>query len=239
MKLARRAFAVVMVLAVSLFAAPPAQAGGWAATVLDPLSTRIEPNQTYTVGYWVMQHAAHPYDGGYGPLGKTGLKIVVDDGTTHTFDGVPLGQPAHYAATLAVPQRGTWQLYALQGLFDDYLIGTLTVPGGLQARPLPASVAGHEDRHRWGLIQSPDLAAMRAEVPEHAKPAIARGTRTDDRLERDNHEAGEAVHAHDGSRTGIQALALWALLGAGILAGTIVLATHLPARIRRRNLYDD
>ncbi len=231
--------ALVAVLAVPLLAAPSAHAGGWAATVLDPLPTRIEPDQTYTVGYWVMQHAAHPYDGGHGPLGKTGLKIVAEDGTTHAFDGVPLGQPAHYAAALTVPRPGTWQLHAQQGSFDDYLIGTLTVPGKLKLRPLPAAVAGHEDRHQWGLIQSPDLAAIRAEEPEHANPAISNGTRTDDSLVRDNHEAVEPAGAHDGEQNGTSAPALWALVGAGILAGTIVLATQLPARIRRRNLNDD
>ncbi|MQA61809.1 MAG: hypothetical protein GEU86_10005 [Actinophytocola sp.] len=212
MHAAKPVFAVVIVLAWALLATPAAY-----ATVLDPLPDRIEPNQTYTVGYWVMQHAAHPYEG---DLADTGLKIVAEDGTTHTFEGVPLGQPSHYAATLAVPQRGTWQLYAMQGLFDEYLIGTLTVPGGLAARPLPPPVVGHADQHQWGLISSPDLADQ-ADRQAGGSP-------------------GETGHRHDVAPSGqtadeeagtVSAEAVWALIAVAA-AGTLLLARVAGSRIR-------
>ena len=41
----------------------PAQAGGWAVPVLDPLPATVEADRTYTVGYWVLQHGTHPYEG--------------------------------------------------------------------------------------------------------------------------------------------------------------------------------
>lgn len=159
MKPLRLAVALSLALAGSLATAPPAGAGGWAATVLDPLPERIESGRTYTIGYWVLQHAGHPYNGELnesGKLGQTGLKIVSEGGAVHTFDGVRLGQPAHFSAAVVVPHPGTWEVYALQGMFDDYRIGTLEVPGGLEAEPLPSPV--HSDDYEWGRISPPEVA---------------------------------------------------------------------------------
>lgn len=229
MRPAKLALTLMTVLVVPLLAAPPAHAGGWAATVLDPLPTRIEPNQTYTVGYWVMQHAAHPYDGAYGPLGRTGLKIVAEDGTTHTFDGVPLGQPAHYAAALTVPQPGTWQLHARQGRFGDYLIGTLTVPGKLKLRPLPAAVAGHHhDPHRWGLIQAPDLAAMRAQADATSESGTNAGIQGTHR--HDNQASPQTASPGSEGGYGVWTPVLWAVLIVGVLGAILSFARWIPAR---------
>jgi hypothetical protein len=98
-------------------------------TALDPLPEPIRAGRTYTVGYWVLQHGSHPYDG---DLGETGLKLVDEQGRVVTFQGVALREPAHYAAALAIPHAGSWRLYGQQGIFADYQVGTLTVPGGWQ-----------------------------------------------------------------------------------------------------------
>ncbi len=130
--------------------------GGWAVTVLDPLPPPLEPTRSYTVGYWVLQHGSHPYEG---DLGTTGLKLVDPGGRVVTFQGVALREPAHFAAAIAIPHAGTWKLYGLQGVFADYQVGTLTVPGGLTVLRPPAPMTMHNDTH-WGAIRPPDVAAM-------------------------------------------------------------------------------
>lgn len=158
MKPIRLVCALALALAGGLVMASPASAGGWAATVLDPLPERIEAARTYTIGYWVLQHATHPYNGRMnesGELGRTGLRIVSEDGDVRTFDGVRLGQPAHFSAAVVVPHPGTWEVYAIQGVFDQYKIGTLEIPGKLQVEPLPPPV--HGDDYEWGPTGPPEV----------------------------------------------------------------------------------
>jgi hypothetical protein len=151
-----RILLVGAILAAVMLAAAPARAGGWAVTALDPLPQRLQVGRSYTVGYWVLQHGSHPYDG---DLGNTGLKLVDDRGRVVTFQGVALPEPAHFAAAIAIPHAGRWKLYGQQGIFDDYQVGTLTVPGGLAVLRPPTPMAMHRDSH-WGAIRPPDLAAM-------------------------------------------------------------------------------
>src|SRR5215211_6432465 len=122
-RLLRIAAVVMLAAAGALATASPAEAGGWATTLLDPLPPRLEPGRTYTVGYWVLQHGSHPYEG---DLGTPGLKLVDDDGRVVTFQGVALREPAHFAAAIAIPHAGTWKLYGQQGVFAGYQVGTLT-----------------------------------------------------------------------------------------------------------------
>jgi hypothetical protein len=147
---------VAVVLAAVVLLAAPAWAGGWAVTALDPLPRQLKAGHTYTVGYWVLQHGSHPYQGDLGP---TGLKLVDDRGRAVAFQGVALREPAHYAAAIAIPHAGRWKLYGQQGIFADYYqVGTLTVPGGLAVLRPPTPRPVH-DAH-WGAIRPPDLAAM-------------------------------------------------------------------------------
>ena len=159
MSLLRIMVALAAILASAVLTARPAQAGGWAVTVLDPLPLRLEPGRSYTVGYWVLQHGSHPYEGA---LGTTGLKLVDDGGRVVTFEGVALREPAHFAAAIAIPHAGTWKLYGLQGVFADYQVGTLSVPGGLMVLRPPAPMTMHSDTHdtHWGAIHPPDVAAL-------------------------------------------------------------------------------
>jgi hypothetical protein len=77
MRLLRSMPVVGAILVTIVLPAASARAGGWAVTALDPLPQRLQAGRTYTVGYWVLQHGSHPYEG---DLGKTGLKLVDDGG---------------------------------------------------------------------------------------------------------------------------------------------------------------
>lgn len=156
MKALRIVLALTLGCAAALVGTLPAQAGGWAVTVLDPLPSRIEPGRGYTIGFWVLQHGSHPYEG---RLGDVGLTLVDGSGQEVSYPAAPLGEPAHYSATVQVPRAGTWQLFGRQGVFADYQVGTLTVPGGLTVFRPPTPRAPDGDTH-WGAIAPPDVAAM-------------------------------------------------------------------------------
>ena len=94
-----RVVLLLVLVAVGLAPAMPAHAGGWAVTLLDPLPDRFEAGRAYTVGYWVLQHGSHPFEG---ELGKTGLRLV-GPGGEREFIGQPLPEAAHYAVSFAVP----------------------------------------------------------------------------------------------------------------------------------------
>ncbi len=83
-----------------------------------------------------------------------------------TFEGVALREPAHFAAAIAIPQAGTWQLYGQQGIFAEYQVGTLTVPGALTVLRPPAPMTMHSDSHdtHWGAIRPPDIAAIASDT---------------------------------------------------------------------------
>jgi hypothetical protein len=155
MKVLRAVLALCVVLGWVTIAASPAAAGGWAVTLLDPLPDRIEANRTYTVGFWVLQHGSHPYYGGQ--LDPVGLKLVDAKGAATMFAGVPLREPAHYAAAILVPEPCDWKVYGVQGPFADYLVGTLTVPGGLSVLPMPPPSPVGPDQRPWGAVRPPEV----------------------------------------------------------------------------------
>ncbi len=128
---------LALLCAFLLISAPTAAAGNWAVTYVDPVPS-IQPSVTHTVGYWVLQHGTHPYGGD--DLGTTGLRFR-SGSDDRVFSGVPLGQPAHYAVTFALP-AGVYEVFGVQGVFEDHRIGTLTVPGTLLVKPVdPQRVA--------------------------------------------------------------------------------------------------
>ena len=109
----------------------------------------------------MLQHGSHPYDG---DLGETGLKLVDEQGRVVTFQGVALREPAYYAAALAIPHAGSWKLYGQQGIFADYQVGTLTVPGGLAVlRPPTPKQRAPATMAAWNHDRLHGVA--RAEVP--------------------------------------------------------------------------
>jgi hypothetical protein len=142
----------------TLVAPSPARAGGWATTLLDPLPERIESGHTYTVGFWVLQHGSHPFEG---TLGPTSLRLSDASGQSVSFSGAALPEAAHYAAAIVIAHDGQWHLTARQGLFADYEIGTLSVPGQLTVLPTPTPMSmGDEHGDHWGQIRPPLAAAM-------------------------------------------------------------------------------
>ncbi|WP_159104467.1 hypothetical protein [Plantactinospora sp. BB1] len=146
--------ATLVALAGTLLLAPtPAQAGNWAATLLDPLPERLEPGRGYTVGLWVLQHGFRPFEG---DLGRVALRLEDGKGGSLSFPASALPEPAHYAAAVAVPHAGAWTVTAVQGRFTDYRIGTLTVPGGLAVLGVPAPLRADETERYWpGAIRPP------------------------------------------------------------------------------------
>lgn len=183
----RRLIVILAAAAALIAGAPPAaSSGGWAVTYLDPVPGELKPGATYTIGFWVLQHGTHPFEG---ELGPTGLRLTGADGEVQEFPGTPLPERGHYAAAISVP-KGTYELTGVQGVFQPYEIGTLTVPGGVTINPLDpelakALVEPHEDY--WGAIRPPGIpdvkgvpdaepAASPAAGPPTGSPATAAGT---------------------------------------------------------------
>jgi len=156
MRLTTRA-AVVLATALGavLVSAAPAMAGNWGVTTLDPLPDRIEPGRAYTIGFWVLQHGSHPYFGG--TLDPVGLKFVDGKGAATVYKGVALAEPAHYATAVVFQGPGTWQVFGVQGPFQDYRVGTLTVPGGVTTLPVPQPATVGTDEQPWGAIRPPQM----------------------------------------------------------------------------------
>ena len=174
MRLLRITGVAMLAAAATLAVGSPAQAGGWATTLLDPLPGQLEPGQAYTVGYWVLQHGSHPYEGG--DLGKTALRLTDEAGASTTYAGVPLGQAGHYATAVVFPHRGTWRFSSVQGIFADYEIGEVTVPGGLHMAPTPPPMTtDHGDAGHWGAIRPPlaGLPVRATPMPFGDMPAAA------------------------------------------------------------------
>jgi hypothetical protein len=148
-----RALAILAAVVLAGFLVPaPAQAGGWAATVLDPLPERLKPGTPYTVGMWVLQHGSHPFEGKLGPVSLT---LTGDQGTL-TFPAVALIEPAHYAAAIVAPRHGVYKVVAMQGFFAPYDVGTLTVPGGFAATAMPPPVPFEDAEKNWpGPVRPP------------------------------------------------------------------------------------
>lgn len=153
----KRLLALVGALAAVLVLQIPASAGGWAVTYLDPLPEHMQAGQAYTVGYWVLQHGSHP---SVVPLAETGLRLTNPSGEEKFYRGMPLSEVAHFAVAILVPHDGKWTVEAVQQPFGPYKVGELTVPGGLELFPNPAShVGGAHDENAWGEIHPPGMAA--------------------------------------------------------------------------------
>ncbi|MBE3014372.1 hypothetical protein IL992_35130 [Microbispora sp. NEAU-D428] len=166
------ALAAMAAMAAILAPALPAhaRAGFWAVTELDPLPAKVRPDVSYTVGFWVLQHGTHPYEGP-GGLEPVGLRLTGEDGTALTFDGTRLPEPAHFATSIKVP-AGRWRVQGVQGMFAPYEIGTLTVPGGLKAAPPQFPVpAGVEVMDYWGPVKPPGFPWKATAVIPNRLPA--------------------------------------------------------------------
>ncbi|MFI7440315.1 hypothetical protein [Nonomuraea indica] len=153
---------------------PAAAAGNWAVTYLDPAPERLAPGTPYTLGYWVLQHGTHPYEGD--DLGRTGLRLVGGSGRVLEFHGTALPEAGHYATAVVVPE-GLWRVQGVQGRFAPHEVGTLRVPGGLTVHPLEPGLAEsiRSGAHRyWGAVRPPGFPA--GVTGPASPPASAPGT---------------------------------------------------------------
>lgn len=138
------------VLAGGLLLTSPAQAGGWAETMLDPTPPRIEANTSYTFGYWVLQHGSYPYQG-HGDLGTTSLRATDEKGQLVEFVGTKSATEGHYSAEVVFPHEGTWQLAGYhEVLMPDESVATVTVPGPVQI--LPSEITARAP-YEWGAVR--------------------------------------------------------------------------------------
>lgn len=158
---------LALLCAFLLISAPTAVAGGWAVTYVDPVPS-IQADTTHTAGYWVLQHGTHPFSG---DLGTTGLRF--QSGTDSSeFSGVALGEPAHYAVTFSLP-AGTYEVFGVQGMFQEHPLGTLTVPGTLLVKPVdPQMVQGARSVWPWKTIAPPLKNPAVSASPEPAAVAV-------------------------------------------------------------------
>ncbi|MGP3912093.1 hypothetical protein [Nonomuraea sp. 10N515B] len=116
---------------------PAGAAGNWAVTYMDPLPGRFDGGTPYALGFWVLQHGNHPYEG---QLGTVGLRLTrEDDGKSLMFEGTALPEAGHYATSVVVPE-GVWKVEGIQGMFMPHEVGRLSVPGGLKIKPVRQEV---------------------------------------------------------------------------------------------------
>ncbi|TDE56434.1 hypothetical protein E1295_10840 [Nonomuraea mesophila] len=159
------ALSAVVVLLVA-GGVPASATGAWAVTYLDPPPSRFDGGTPYALGFWVLQHGTHPFEGDLEPVG---LRFTRDDGTSMRFDGTALPEAGHYATSVVLPD-GVWKVEGVQGLFPPYEVGTLTVPGALDIRPVPPHlVLGTPPADAWGAVHPPGLPA--GGTPEKTTPA--------------------------------------------------------------------
>ncbi|RJL34214.1 hypothetical protein [Bailinhaonella thermotolerans] len=173
-----RVVLVAGVLLVSALAGAPARAGAgnWAVTYLDPLPARFQPDRGYTIGYWVLQHGDHPYSGPEADM-RTALRLTGPQGRRLEFAGLALREKAHYAAAIAVP-RGVWRVEGIQGPFEPFEVGTLTVPGAMRFNDPGRIPRSDFWRDEWDVIRPPldrEGRFVGYGVPPAGAPAAAPG----------------------------------------------------------------
>ncbi len=213
-------------LATVLLAAPPAQAGAWEETLLDPPPARVEADVTYTFGYWILQHGSYPFQGG--DLGPTALRATDEKGDVVDFPGTPGATAGHYSAEVVFPHEGRWTIGSHhEVIMPDALVATVTVPGEVEIAP---SMMTERAPYEWGTVRpsfppaGPDanMGAPQGFVSEEPKPLVdpqqvtPRGQET-------------ALPADEPGA----ALPVWLVVAGGI--ATLGLAGWLVRRYRRVN----
>jgi hypothetical protein len=214
-----------------LAGAGPAAAGGFAVTVLDSPPSRIEAGKAYQISFWVLQHGSHPFWDKSAAASGVGLTLTDARGERLSFPGKEQAEPAHYVTTVTVPRNGTWQLTGVQGAFPSYDVGTLTVPGSLYVRPVPAAPSAADLAKYWpGAVRPPVLLTEEqargntgqpvtaVEQPVAQAPAAAQAA--DSTAGRD---ANDAVPVRPGIVTTV-----------AIVAGGLLLVAALAIGVRRR-----
>lgn len=212
-------------LATGLLATAPAQAGGWAETVLDPPPAAIEPEVTYTFGFWVLQHGSYPVMNG--DLGEVTLTATDGHGTEVAFPATPSATEAHYSAEVVFPHKGVWQVGATQGMFmPDPLVAVVTVPGEVEITP---SEVAQRAPHDWGAVRPsfPPAADDAQFAAPHAPYETTPEALVEPRTESPPEPVARSTSEETGSGWPVE------LVAAGGLA-VLALAVGLGRRYRRR-----
>ncbi|GAA2216170.1 hypothetical protein GCM10009850_116390 [Nonomuraea monospora] len=217
---------VIAALALIAGGVPAAAAGGWAVTYLDPAPARFEEGKSYALGFWVLQHGTHPYEGKMEPVG---LRLTAESGESLLFAGTALPEAAHYAASVVVP-AGVWKVEGVQGPFAAHEVGTLTVPGGLRIKPVDPGLVdsvGESGQQYWGEVRPPGFPAGDEPVSSAAPTASAAPVVTPSPAARTGDEGG-----------GVPAYTLLLAAAGGALLVWVVLGLPTPARRRREDKPD-
>ncbi|TMR16746.1 hypothetical protein ETD86_24135 [Nonomuraea turkmeniaca] len=173
----KRMLAVLAAIVAALVTGtvPAGAAGNWAVTYMDPLPGGFAGDKPYTLGFWVLQHGNHPFEGN---LGTVGLRLTGEDGKSLMFEGTALPEAGHYAASVVVPQ-GVWKVEGIQGMFMPHEVGQLSVPGGLKVKPVnKALIEGFMALRTdyWDAVRPPgfpDLPGDKVTVRTGDAPAAA------------------------------------------------------------------
>jgi hypothetical protein len=132
-------------------ATPPATAGGWAITSLDPVP-ELRAGQSVSIGFTVLQHGITP------ATLEEGVSITVVDSQSSAesvFDAASDGKPGHYVARVTFPAEGSYTWSVKPGWFRVQQLGSITV--------LPASAPRSEYRFPVAVrIGIPFVAALSA-----------------------------------------------------------------------------
>ena len=128
-------------------------------------------------------------------------------------------------------------MYGRQGIFGDYQVGTLTVPGGLALLrpPAPMTPGDTHGGDHWGQVRPPDVAALSRDDTLPVSPANAGMVAPTEQPFRQ-----PAAPARSGDRPaggGLPAAAVVAVLllgaavgGSAVLGGALLLGRSRVAR---------
>ena len=210
------------VLATGLLAAPPASAGNWEETLLDPPPARIEAGLTYTFGYWILQHGSYPFMGG--DLGPTALRATDEKGQVIDFPGTKSVTDGHYSAEVLFPHDGDWTISSHhEVLMPDTHVAVVIVPGGVRISP---SEMRSRTPYDWGNIHpqfpptAPDAQMGGPAAAPSGSPSAS--ALVEPQVEPRSHEASSEAPG-----TG---LPMWVVIVAG--AATVGFAVWLARRQR-------
>ena len=118
----RMIFVIGLTLLLAMVFTIPVFAGGWAVVTLDELPGEVEAGQPFEIGFMVRQHGVTPL-GGQSPIirayldgSQRSVRVVAEDE----------GEVGHYAASLTLPESGTWQ-WEIEAFGGPQLMPALTV----------------------------------------------------------------------------------------------------------------
>lgn len=134
---------LVIAAGLSVVGSPPAGAGGWAVTTLDPLAATPVAGEEVDVGFTIRQH-------GVRPVAVDDVSIVVTDtsGGTNSFVAVPEGPVGHYVAAVTFPAGGAQRWHVEQGWFGPQDLGVVEVAPGTP----PPTTAAAPDSRPWPAL---------------------------------------------------------------------------------------